>query len=90
VKPMTLAPPVAARMDSTDHQVGALAGSSTARSTSRHSTSNGWAPAPARIRPRLGAFHRFVEREPLRRVRECIFGELALESEPVDPHCDEL
>jgi protein phosphatase len=28
---------------------------------------------------------RFVKREPLRRVHECIFGVLALESEPVDP-----
>jgi protein phosphatase len=31
------------------------------------------------------ALHRFVEREPLRRVHECVFGVLALESEPVDP-----
>jgi protein phosphatase len=29
--------------------------------------------------------HRFVEKEPLRRVHECVFGVLALESEPVDP-----
>jgi len=28
---------------------------------------------------------RFVKREPLRRVHECAFGVLALESEPVDP-----
>ncbi len=28
---------------------------------------------------------RFVRREPLRRVHECAFGVLALESEPVDP-----
>lgn len=28
---------------------------------------------------------RFVRKEPLRRVHECIFGVLALESEPVDP-----
>ena len=28
---------------------------------------------------------RFVERAPLRRVHECVFGVLALESEPVDP-----
>jgi protein phosphatase len=33
----------------------------------------------------LEAIHRFVEREPLRRVHECVFGVLALESEPVDP-----
>ena len=26
-----------------------------------------------------------LEREPLRRVHECVFGVLALESEPVDP-----
>lgn len=29
--------------------------------------------------------HRFVEREALRRVHECVFAILALESEPVDP-----
>jgi protein phosphatase len=28
---------------------------------------------------------RFVRKEPLRRVHECAFGVLALESEPVDP-----
>jgi len=33
----------------------------------------------------LEALHRFVEHEPLRRVHECVFGVLALESEPVDP-----
>jgi len=33
----------------------------------------------------LEALERFVERQPLRRVHECIFGVLALESEPVDP-----
>jgi len=33
----------------------------------------------------LEALHRFVERAPLRRVHECVFGVLALESEPVDP-----
>lgn len=31
------------------------------------------------------AIHRFVEREPLYRVHECVFGVLALESEAVDP-----
>jgi protein phosphatase len=31
------------------------------------------------------ALVRFVNREPLRRVHECVFGVLALESEPVDP-----
>lgn len=31
------------------------------------------------------ALERFVKREPLRRVHECVFGMLALESEPVDP-----
>ena len=30
---------------------------------------------------------RFVRKEPLRRVHECVFGVLALESEPVDPAC---
>lgn len=39
-----------------------------------------------RLRSRgLEALQRFVEREPLRRVHECVFGVLALESEPVDP-----
>ena len=31
------------------------------------------------------AVERFVRKEPLRRVHECVFGVLALESEPVDP-----
>lgn len=31
------------------------------------------------------ALERFVHHEPLRRVHECVFGVLALESEPVDP-----
>nr|WP_225308701.1 hypothetical protein [Hypericibacter terrae] len=31
------------------------------------------------------AIYRFVERQPLHRVHECVFGVLALESEPVDP-----
>ncbi len=33
----------------------------------------------------LETLHRFTEGEPLRRVHECVFGVLALESEPVDP-----
>jgi protein phosphatase len=33
----------------------------------------------------LEALHRFVEKRPLRAVHECVFGVLALESEPVDP-----
>jgi protein phosphatase len=33
----------------------------------------------------LEALHRFVEREPLSRVHQCVFGVLAMESEPVDP-----
>lgn len=33
----------------------------------------------------LEGLERFVQREPLRRVHECVFGVLALESEPVDP-----
>ena len=31
------------------------------------------------------ALERFVRREPLRRVHECVLSLLALESEPVDP-----
>ena len=33
----------------------------------------------------IEALERFVRAEPLRRVHECVFGVLALESEPVDP-----
>jgi len=33
----------------------------------------------------IEAIERFVRQEPLRRVHECVFGVLALESEPVDP-----
>jgi protein phosphatase len=35
----------------------------------------------------LGAesLERFVRREPLRRVHECVFAVLAMESEPIDP-----
>jgi len=33
----------------------------------------------------IEALERFVRREPLRRLHECVFGVLALESEPVDP-----
>lgn len=33
----------------------------------------------------LEGLHRFVNKEPLRRVHECAFGVLAMESEPVDP-----
>jgi protein phosphatase len=33
----------------------------------------------------IEALERFVHAEPLRRVHECVFGVLALESEPVDP-----
>jgi protein phosphatase len=33
----------------------------------------------------IEALERFVRRDALRRVHECVFGVLALESEPVDP-----
>jgi protein phosphatase len=33
----------------------------------------------------LEGLERFIRNEPLRRVHECVFGVLALESEPVDP-----
>lgn len=33
----------------------------------------------------IEALERFTRKEPLRRVHECVFGVLALESEPVDP-----
>ena len=33
----------------------------------------------------LEGLTRFVQKEPLRKVHECVFGVLALESEPIDP-----
>ena len=33
----------------------------------------------------IEALERFIQGEPLRRIHECVFGVLALESEPVDP-----
>ncbi|HEY6805428.1 MAG TPA: polynucleotide kinase-phosphatase [Pyrinomonadaceae bacterium] len=33
----------------------------------------------------IEGLERFIQKEPLRRVHECVFGVLALESEPVDP-----
>jgi protein phosphatase len=33
----------------------------------------------------LEALHRFVEHSPLTRVHQCVFGVLAMETEPVDP-----
>jgi protein phosphatase len=33
----------------------------------------------------IEGLERFIRNEPLRRVHECVFGVLALESEPVDP-----
>jgi len=33
----------------------------------------------------LEALERFIRREPLRKIHECVFGILALESEPLDP-----
>ncbi len=33
----------------------------------------------------IEALDRFIRKEPLRRTHECVFGVLALESEPVDP-----
>lgn len=33
----------------------------------------------------IEGLERFVRNEPPRRVHECVFGVLALESEPVDP-----
>jgi hypothetical protein len=38
----------------------------------------------------IEALDRFVRKEPLRRVYECVIGVLALESEPVDPSSYEL
>ena len=33
----------------------------------------------------IEALERFIRKEPLRQGHECVFGALALESEPVDP-----
>ncbi len=33
----------------------------------------------------IEGLERFINNEPLRRIHECVFGVLALESEPVDP-----
>jgi protein phosphatase len=33
----------------------------------------------------IEGLERFVRNEPLHRVHECVFGVLAMESEPVDP-----
>ncbi len=33
----------------------------------------------------IESLKRFIRKEPLRRVHECVFGVLALESEPIDP-----
>ena len=33
----------------------------------------------------MEALERFVRKEPLYRIHECVFGVLAFESEPVDP-----
>ena len=33
----------------------------------------------------IEALERFIRREPLRKTHECVFGVLALESEPIDP-----
>ncbi|MGH2559523.1 MAG: polynucleotide kinase-phosphatase [Thermomicrobiales bacterium] len=41
--------------------------------------------APREFSLGVEALERFVAREPLRRVHECVFGVLAIESEPVDP-----
>jgi protein phosphatase len=42
-------------------------------------------PRPPRVRPRRRGPRALRRGEPLRRVHECVFGVLALESEPVDP-----
>ena len=39
----------------------------------------------ATTKANIEALERFIREEPLRRVHECCFGVLALESEPVDP-----
>jgi len=48
-------------------------------------TSQRLARGPRTHAHRVEALERFVRREPLHRTHECVFGVLALESEPVDP-----
>jgi protein phosphatase len=50
------------------------------------STTHGRRPTSAReFALGVEALERFVRRERLYRAHECVFGVLALESEPVDP-----
>jgi protein phosphatase len=51
----------------------------------RRSTSRKRSLALSEFALGIEALERFVRREPLRGVHECVFGVLALESEPVDP-----
>lgn len=44
-----------------------------------------WALALREFAPGVGPLERFVRGEPLWRTHECVFGVLALKSEPVDP-----
>lgn len=44
-----------------------------------------WSAKAQELLKSIEGLERFVRREPLRRVHECVFGVLALESEPVDP-----
>jgi protein phosphatase len=44
-----------------------------------------WALALREFALGVEALERFVRREPLYRLHECVFGIMALESEPVDP-----
>ena len=39
----------------------------------------------AGVRPAVESLERFVAGEPFCREQECVFGVLALESEPMDP-----
>ena len=45
---------------------------------------NGQSPSVS-LRLGVEGLERFVRGEPLRRVHDCVFGVLALESEPVEP-----
>jgi protein phosphatase len=71
-----------------------ICASSTGRSTRCPSTSSACDSAGWRAKRSLAlkefalgveGLERFVRNEPLRRVHECVFGVLALESEPIDP-----
>jgi protein phosphatase len=68
-----------------------ICASSTGRTTRCRNIWTGWASSGLAAKRDLRdsrwveALDRFIRREPLRRVHECVFTVVALESKPVDP-----